>query len=153
EFDVLDPTKFGPEELMTLEIVGKLTMNKNVDNYFAETEQVAFSPGNLVPGIDFSSDPVLQGRLAACLTTLYHSLAPMCQERRINQSICPFDNNQRGGGGRIRIDVDRVWYHKNSLANNTPYTTPPEEGGYEHYPTKVEGHIIRARSESFNDYF
>src|SRR5690625_649833 len=153
DFDVLDPTKFWPEELIPVEFVGKLTLNKNVDNYFAETEQVAFSPGNVVPGIDFSNDPVLQGRLAAYLPAHYHRLGPNYQELPINQPICPFHNNQRRGGGRIRIDVDQVWYHENSLADNTPHTTPPEEGGYEHYPTKVEGHVIRARSESFKDYF
>src|SRR5690625_405872 len=153
DFDVLDPTKFWPEELIPVELIGKLTLNKNVDNYFAETEQVAFSPGNVVPGIDFSNDPVLQGRLAAYLPAHYHRLGPNYQELPINQPICPFHNNQRRGQGRIRIDVDKVWYHNNSLANNTPHTTPPEEGGYEHYPTKDEGHIIRARSESFKDYF
>lgn len=153
DFDVLDPTKFWPEELIPVQLVGKLTINQNVDNYFAETEQVAFSPGNVVPGIDFSNDPVLQGRLAAYLPAHYHRLGPNFQELPINQPICPFHNNQRRGGGRIRIDVDEVWYHKNSIANNTPHTTPPEEGGYEHFPTKVEGHVIRARSESFKDYF
>ena len=153
DFDVLDPTKFWPEELIPVEFIGKLTLNRNVDNYFAETEQVAFSPGNVVPGIDFSNDPVLQGRLAAYLPAHYHRLGPNYQELPINQPICPFHNNQRRGQGRIRIDVDKVWYHNNSLANNTPHTTPPEEGGYEHYPTKVEGHVIRARSESFKDYF
>lgn len=153
DFDVLDPTKFWPEELIPIQLVGKLTLNKNVDNYFAETEQVAFSPGNVIPGIDFSNDPVLQGRLAAYLPAHYHRLGPNFQELPINQSICPFHNNQRRGQGRIRIDVDEVWYHKNSIANNTPYTTPPEKGGYKHYPTKVEGHVIRARSKSFDDYF
>lgn len=153
DFDVLDPTKFWPEEVVPVEFIGKLTLNKNVDNYFAETEQVAFSPGNVVPGIDFSNDPVLQGRLAAYLPAHYHRLGPNFQELPINQPVCPFHNNQRRGGGRIRIDVDQVWYHKNSLADNTPHTTPPGEGGYEHYPEKVDGHKIRARSESFNDFF
>src|SRR5690625_1532531 len=153
DFDVLDPTKFWPEELIPVDFVGKLTLNKNVDNYFAELEQVAFSPGNVIPGIDFSNDPVLQGRLAAYLPAHYHRLGPNFQELPINQSLCPFHNNQRRGQGRISIDVDRVWYHKNSLANNTPHTTPPEEGGYKHYPTKVEGHVTRARSKSFKDYF
>ncbi|CAM3173496.1 catalase [Filibacter tadaridae] len=153
DFDVLDPTKFWPEEVIPVELIGKLTLNRNVDNYFAETEQVAFSPGNVVPGIDFSNDPVLQGRLAAYLPAHYHRLGPNFQELPINQPVCPFHNNQRRGGARFRIDVDQVSYHKNSLANNTPHTTPPEEGGYEHYPEKIEGHKIRGRSESFNDYF
>lgn len=153
DFDVLDPSKFWPEEVVPVQLIGKLTLNKNVDNYFAETEQVAFSPGNVVPGIDFSNDPILQGRLAAYLPAHYHRLGPNFQQLPINRPICPFHNNQRRGGMNFSIDVDKVWYHKNSLANNTPYTTPPEEGGYEHYPQKVEGHVTRARSESFNDYF
>jgi len=153
DFDILDPTKFWPEELIPVEIIGKLTLNRNVDNYFAELEQSTFSPGNVVPGIDFSNDPVLQGRLAAYLPAHIHRLGPNFQELPINQPICPAHNNQRRGLARYRIDVDRVWYHKNSLANNTPHTTPPEEGGYEHYPEKVEGHKIRARSKSFSDYF
>lgn len=153
DFDILDPTKFWPEELIPVEIIGKLTLNKNVDNYFAETEQVAFSPGNVVPGIDFSNDPILQGRLAAYLPAHYHRLGPNFQELPINQPICPFHNNQRRGANRIRIDVDQVWYHNNSIADNTPFTTPPEEGGYVHYPEKVEGRKIRARSESFMDFY
>src|SRR5690625_4795686 len=153
DFDILDPTKFWPEELIPVEFIGKLTLNKNVDNYFAELEQSTFSPGNVVPGIDFSNDPVLQGRLAAYLPAHIHRLGPNFQELPINQSICPFHNNQRRGLARYRIDVDRVWYHKNSMADNTPQTTPPEEGGYEDYPEKVEGRKIRARSKSFTDYF
>src|SRR5699024_3381294 len=71
----------------------------------------------------------------------------------INQSLCPFHNNQRRGANRYRIDVDEVWYHKNAIANNTPFTSTPEEGGYVHYPEKVEGRKIRARSKSFMDYY
>lgn len=153
DFDILDPTKFWPEELIPVEFIGKLTLNKNVDNYFAELEQSTFSPGNVVPGIDFSNDPVLQGRLAAYLPAHIHRLGPNFQELPINQPICPAHNNQRRGLARYRIDVDRVWYHKNAMADNTPHTTPPEEGGYEHYPEKVEGRKIRARSKSFTDYF
>lgn len=153
DFDILDPTKFWPEELIPVELIGKLTLNKNVDNYFAESEQVAFSPGNVVPGIDFSNDPVLQGRLAAYLPAQYHRLGPNFQELPINQSLCPFHNNQRRGANRYRIDVDEVWYHKNAIANNTPFTSTPEEGGYVHYPEKVEGRKIRARSKSFMDYY
>lgn len=153
DFDILDPTKFWPEELIPIEYIGKLTLNRNVDNYFAELEQSTFSPGNVVPGIDFSNDPVLQGRLAAYLPAHIHRLGPNFQELPINQPICPAHNNQRRGLARYRIDVDRVWYHKNAMADNTPHTTPPEEGGYEHYPEKVEGRKIRARSKSFDDFY
>jgi len=153
DFDVLDPSKFWPEELVPVQLIGKLTLNRNVDNYFAETEQATFSPGNVVPGIDFSNDPVLQGRLAAYLPAHMHRLGPNFQELPINLPLCPFHNNQRRGNSRYRIDVDRVSYHNNSMADNTPYTTPPEEGGYKHYPEKVEGYKIRARSKSFDDHF
>jgi len=154
DFDVLDPAKFWPEELVPVHIMGKMTLNRNVDNEFAELEQVAFNPANVVPGIDFSNDPVLQGRLIAYQSAQYHRLGSAnFQDLPINRPICPFHNNQRNGFMRYRIDVDQVNYHENSLANNTPYTTPPEQGGYAHYPQKVEGHVIRGRSESFNDFF
>ena len=154
DFDILDPAKFWPEELIPVQLVGKLSLNRNVDNEFAELEQVAFNPANVVPGIDFSNDPVLQGRLMAYQSTQYHRFGSAnFQDLPINRPLCPFHNNTRRGSMRYRIDVDQVNYHQNSLANNTPYTTPPEEGGYESYPKKVEGHVIRARSESFNDFF
>ncbi|MUV38270.1 Catalase [Lentibacillus sp. JNUCC-1] len=154
DFDVLDPAKFWPEELVPVHLIGKMTLNRNVDNEFAELEQVAFNPANVVPGIDFSNDPVLQGRLIAYQSAQYHRLGSgNFQDLPINRPICPFHNNQRQGVMRYRIDVDEVSYHKNSLANNTPYTTPPEKGGYEHYPKKVDGRVVRGRSESFNDFF
>ncbi|MGM8216485.1 catalase [Bacillaceae bacterium W0354] len=153
DFDILDPAKFWPEELIPVHLVGKLTLNKNIDNYHTESEQVAFNPANVVPGIDFSNDPVLQGRLIAYQMAQTHRIGPNFQELPINKPICPFHNNQRRGPMRYRIDVDQVSYHENSLANNTPYTTPPEAGGYEHYPKKVDGVVIRGRSESFNDFF
>ncbi|MFC0300839.1 catalase [Virgibacillus soli] len=154
DFDVLDPSKFWPEELIPVQIIGKLTLNKNIKNYFTESEQVAFNPANVVPGIDFSNDPVLQGRLMAYRDTQQHRLGSANYvELPINRPLCPFHNNQRRGYMRQRIDVDNVNYHENSLANNTPFTTPPEEGGYASYPKKVEGHVIRARSDSFKDYF
>ena len=154
DFDVLDPSKFWPEELVPVQLIGKLTLNRNIDNYFTESEQVAFNPANVVPGIDFSNDPVLQGRLMAYRETQQHRLGSSnYTELPINRPLCPFHNNQRRGVMRQRIDVDQVNYHKNSLANNTPYTVPPEEGGYQSYPEKVEGYKIRARSDSFKDYF
>ncbi|WP_010093529.1 catalase [Ornithinibacillus scapharcae] len=154
DFDVLDPAKFWPEELIPVQIIGKMTLNRNIQNYFTESEQVAFNPANVVPGIDFSNDPVLQGRLMAYRDTQQYRLGSAnYDELPINRSLCPFHNNTRRGVMRQRIDVDEVDYHQNSLANNTPYTVPPEEGGYESYPKKVEGHVIRARSDSFKDYY
>lgn len=154
DFDVLDPTKFWPEEVVPVQTVGKLTLNRNIDNYHTESEQAAFNPANVVPGIDFSNDPVLQGRLLAYRDTQQHRLGSANYvELPINKPICPFHNNQRRGFMRQRIDVDKVNYHENSLKNNTPYTVPPEDGGYKDYPRKVEGYKIRARSDSFKDYF
>ena len=154
DFDVLDPAKFWPEEVVPVQLIGKMTLNRNVDNYFAELEQVAFNPANVVPGIGFSNDPVLQGRLLTYRDTQQHRLGSAnYDELPVNRPLCPFHNNTRRGYMRMRIDVDQVNYHNNSLANNTPHTSKPEEGGYVHYPKKVEGHVIRGRSESFNDFF
>lgn len=154
DFDILDATKIWPEEIVPVQIIGKMTLNKNVDNVFAETEQVAFHPGNIVPGIDFTNDPLLQGRLFSYLDTQLIRLGgPNFAEIPINRPLCPFHNNQRNGFSRQRIDIGKVSYHKNSLANNTPSTSSLEEGGFVHYEEKVEGRVIQARSESFNDFF
>ncbi|GKV70609.1 catalase-2 [Sporosarcina sp. NCCP-2716] len=154
DFDILDPSKFWPEELIPVQLIGKMTLNRNVDNEFAELEQVAFNPANVVPGIDFSNDPVLQGRLMAYQSAQYHRLGSAnFQDLPINRPLCPFTNNTRKGFMRYRIDADQTNYHNNSIDGNTPYTVPPEEGGYASYPKKVEGHVIRARSKSFDDFF
>ncbi|TGB01452.1 catalase [Halobacillus salinus] len=154
DFDVLDPTKLWPEEEVPVEIVGKMTLNRNVDNVFAETEQVAFHPGHVVPGIDFTNDPLLQGRLFSYTDTQLIRLGgPNFHELPINRPVCPFHNNQRDGYGRHTINTGQVSYHKNSLSNNTPSPASEEEGGYAHYQEKVEGRKVRARSESFKDHF
>ncbi|KZE37165.1 catalase [Bhargavaea cecembensis] len=154
DFDVLDPAKFWPEEVVPVKLIGKMKLNRNISNEHAESEQVAFNPANVVPGIDFSNDPVLQGRLMAYQSAQYHRLGSNnFQDLPINRPLCPFTNNTRRGVMRYRIDTDQVNYHQNSLADNTPYTVPVDEGGYEYYPTRVEGHKIRARSESFSDFF
>ncbi|PSL36320.1 catalase [Planomicrobium soli] len=154
DFDVLDPTKLWPEEDVPVTMIGKMTLNRNVDNVFAETEQVAFHPGHVVPGIDFTNDPLLQGRLFSYTDTQLIRLGgPNFHEIPINRPVCPFHNNQRDGYNRQTINKGRVSYHPNSLANNTPAPASPAEGGYEHYQEKVEGRKVRARSESFNDHF
>lgn len=153
-FDILDATKIWPEEEIPVRILGKMTLNKNVDNFFAETEQSAFHVGHVVPGIDFSNDPLLQGRLFSYTDTQLIRLGgPNFHELPINKPICPFHNNQRDGYGRQTINVGQVSYHKNSLANNTPHPVSEADGGYKHYEEKVEGHKVRARSESFKDHF
>ncbi|WP_438319164.1 catalase [Sporosarcina sp. FA9] len=154
DFDILDATKIWPEEIVPVQIFGKLTLNRNVDNVFAETEQVAFHPGNVVPGIDFTNDPLLQGRLFSYLDTQLIRLGgPNFAEIPINRPVCPFHNNQRDGFSRQRIDIGEVAYHNNTLANNTPSTSTAAEGGYVHYAEKVEGKVIQARSDSFKDHF
>ncbi len=154
DFDILDPTKIWPEEEIPVKLIGKLTLNRNVDNVFAETEQVAFHPGRVVPGINFSNDPLLQGRLFSYTDTQLIRLGgPNFHEQPINRPVCPFNNNQRDGYGRHTINKGQVSYHKNSLAQNTPETASEEEGGFKHYQEKVEGHKIRARSDSFKDHF
>lgn len=154
DFDILDATKIWPEEIVPVQIFGKMTLNRNVDNVFAETEQVAFHPGNVVPGIDFTNDPLLQGRLFSYLDTQLIRLGgPNFTEIPINRPVCPFHNNQRNGYSRQTINVGQVSYHKNSLADNTPSTSTAQEGGFVHYAEKVEGRVIQARSESFKDFF
>ncbi|MBB4826111.1 catalase [Sporosarcina luteola] len=154
DFDILDPTKLWPEEQIPVKLIGKMTLNRNVDNVFAETEQVAFHPGNVVPGIDFTNDPLLQGRLFSYTDTQLIRLGgPNFHELPINRPVCPFHNNQRDGYSRQTINVGQVAYHKNSLADNTPAVSSEAEGGYVHYQEKVEGQKVQARSESFADHF
>lgn len=156
DFDVLDDTKLWPEEVVPVEVIGKLTLNRLVDNFFAEEEQSSFDPATLVPGIDFTHDPVLQGRSFAYRDTDYHRLGTTgnINEIPVNQPISEVNTNHRESYSKYRIDVDEITYHNNTLAGNTPAVTPPEEGGYAHYPEKVEGHITREKpSQSFDDYF
>lgn len=154
DFDILDPTKFWPEENIPVKRIGKMTLNRNVDNFFAETEQVAFHPGNVVPGIDFSNDPLLQGRLFSYLDTQLIRLGgPNFHEIPINRPLAPVHNNQRDGYHRMTIDRGRVSYFPNSLQGNTPQPATDAEGGYVHYAEKVDGQKIRRRSDSFNDHY
>lgn len=154
DFDILDPTKIWPEEEIPVKIIGKITLNKNVDNFFAEVEQVAFHPGHVVPGIDFTNDPLLQGRLFSYTDTQLIRLGgPNFHEIPINRPIAQFHNNQRDGYHRQTINTIKTSYHNNSLSGNSPDTTTVEDGGYEHFQEKVEGKKVRARSESFKDHF
>ncbi len=154
DFDILDPTKIWPEEDVPVKIIGKITLNKNVDNFFAEVEQVAFHPGHLVQGIDFTNDPLLQGRLFSYTDTQLIRLGgPNFHEIPINKSVVQPHNNQRDGYFRQEINTSNVSYHNNSLANNTPKTVSEKEGGYASYQEKVEGNKVRSRSKSFEDHF
>lgn len=155
DFDILDDTKLWPEEEIPVEIVGKMTLNRLVDNHFAEEEQVSFDPSTIVPGIDFSNDPVLQGRSFAYRDTDYHRLGTAnINEIPVNKPIAETNHNQRDSYSKYRIDDDSVNYHENSLAEDTPAEASPQEGGFTHYPEEVEGQVTReVPSDSFNDYF
>ncbi|HGH0907395.1 TPA: catalase [Staphylococcus pseudintermedius] len=154
DFDILDPTKIWPEDQVPVEIVGKMTLNRNVSNVFDETEQAAFHPGHIVPGIDFSNDPLLQGRLFSYTDTQISRLGgPNFNQIPINRPVNEVHNNQRDAMHQMNVHQGQTAYHKNALNNNDPHTTPREEGGFEHYQEKVEGHKIRKRSSSFEDYY
>jgi len=154
DFDILDATKLWPEEDVPVKIIGKITLNKNVDNFFAEVEQVAFHPGHVVPGIDFTNDPLLQGRLFSYTDTQLIRLGgPNFHEIPINRPVVQFHNNQRDGYGRETINTNMVSYHSNSLSDNTPKTVSEKEGGFAHYQEQINGSKIRARSDSFDDHF
>ncbi|MCV2485065.1 catalase [Flavobacterium sp. SH_e] len=154
KFDLLDPTKIVPEELVPVTIVGRMVLNKNPENFFAETEQIAFHPGHVVPGIDFSNDPLLQGRLFSYTDTQLSRLGSSnFHEIPINRSISPVHNNQRDGHMRQEINKGRVSYSPNSLGGGCPYQAKIAEGGFSSFNERVDSHKVRARSESFNDHF
>jgi catalase len=153
-FDLLDPTKLIPEELVPVRRVGKMTLNRNPDNFFAETEQVAFHPGHLVPGIDFSNDPLLQGRLFSYTDTQLSRLgSPNFHETPINRPVSPLHNHQRDGQMRQMINRGQVSYEPNSLAGGSPQQAPVAEGGFASYAEKIDASKIRGRSESFFDHY
>ena len=155
DFDILDDTKLWPEEVVPVEKVGKMTLNRLVDNFFAEEEQSVFDPANVVPGIDFTNDPVLQGRAIAYRDTeLYRQHSANIEDIPVNRPISKRYYNLRDSYQRHRVDVDSVHYHNNSLAGNTPEESSFEEGGFVHYPEEVEGHVTReVPSDSFEDFF
>lgn len=154
DFDILDPTKLWPEELIPVQKIGKMTLNQNPDNFFAETEQVAFCPANIVPGIDFSNDPLLQGRLFSYLDTQLSRLGgPNFQQLPINRPLPRVNNNQRDGMHRMTIDEGQTSYFPNSLNKGEPHAARAGESHFEHYQEKVDGCVIRERSESFRDHY
>ncbi|HZH54639.1 MAG TPA: catalase [Sphingobacteriaceae bacterium] len=153
-FDLLDPTKIIPEELVPVKMIGKMTLNRNLDNFFAETEQIAFHPGHVIPGIDFTNDPLLQGRLFSYVDTQLIRLGgPNFNEIPINRPAAPVHNNQRDGYMRQTINKGKTNYFPNSRGGGCPMMAPEKMGGFVHHMEKVEGHKIRERSDSFKDYF
>lgn len=154
DFDLLDPTKIVPEEVVPVQLVGTLTLNKNPDNFFAETEQVAFHPGHLVPGIDFTNDPLLQGRLFSYTDTQLSRLgSPNFHEIPINRSINTVHNNQRDGHMRQQIVKGKVSYEPNSIGGGCPFQAMMKEGGFTSQEERVSGKKVRERSKSFVDHY
>ena len=151
-FDVLDPTKIVPEELVPLRPVGRLVLTRNPDNFFAETEQVAFCAAHIIPGIDFSSDPLLQGRIHSYVDTQLTRLGgPNFHEIPINTPIAQVHNNQRDGLHRQAIARGRVAYEPNSLGGGCPFQAG--RAGFISFPEPVHGEKLRAKPERFAEHF
>ncbi len=152
--DLLDCTKLVPQELVPVQWVGKLVLNRNPDNFFCETEQVAFNPAHLVPGIDFSSDPLLQGRLFAYLDSQVGRLGgPNFHELPINRSVCPFHNFQRDGRHRSAIARGPVAYEPNSLASGAEFRVDGGQQGFQSHAEAIEPPKLRRRNPGFEDHF
>jgi catalase len=151
-FDVLDPTKLVPEELVPVKIVGRMVLDRNPDNFFAETEQVAFCVANVVPGIDFSNDPLMQGRLFSYLDTQLKRLGgPNFHQIPVNAPKCPFANLQRDGHMQMLVPKGRVNYEPNTLDPAGPRENP--ERGFVSFPAEEAGGKLRVRPESFADHY
>ena len=153
DFDLLDATKLIPEELVPVRRIGKMTLNRNPDNYFAETEQVAFHLGHIVPGIDFTNDPLLQGRLFSYTDTQITRVGPNFAELPINRPLNPVHNNQRDGHARIAVNTGRVAYFPNSLGGGCPMQRPESLQAFRSFEARVDGAKVRQRSASFADHF
>jgi catalase len=153
-FDIRDATKIWPEELLPVRRIGRMVLDRNPENFFAETEQIAFHIGNLVPGIDVTDDPLLQGRLFSYLDTQLIRLGgPNFAQIPINQPLAEVHHNQRDGYQQHRVDRGRVSYSPNSLGGGAPRQAEAQGRGYVSYPAAVQGEKVRQRSERFDDHF
>lgn len=151
DFDVLDPTKIIPEEILPTVAIGRLVLDRMPDNFFAETEQVAFMTQNVPPGIDFSNDPLLQGRNFSYLDTQLKRLGgPNFTHLPINAPKCPFATFQQDGHMAMRNPVGRANYQPNSFGEG-PRESPTR--GYRHFPAEEQGIKARLRPESFADHY
>ena len=152
-FDHLDATKLIPEETVPVKIIGKMVLNRNVDNFFAETEQVAFCPSHLPLGIDFSNDPLLQGRLFSYLDTQLSRLgSPNFAQIPINAPKCPFANNQQDGHMQMQVPKTRVLYEPQSLDPTRPRESVKK--GFESFHEQLDDGVKgRVRAESFADHY
>ena len=152
DFDVLDATKLVPEELVPLRVVGRMVLDRNPDNFFAETEQVAYCAANVVPGIDFTNDPLLQGRLFSYQDTQLKRLGgPNFHQIPINQPRCPFHNLQRDGHMQMGVPKGQVNYEPSSLG--PAVARESQDMGYETFPVEEVGEQLRIRPESFADHY
>ncbi len=152
-FDILDATKLWPEEIIPVTRVGTMTLDRNPDNYFAETEQVAFHLGHIVPGIDFTDDPLLQGRLFSYLDTQINRFGSAnFQQLPINASHSPVNNYQQDSSMRYANRPGDINYEPNSLGGDAK-EAPSSAGGFVSYPEVVQGPKIRTRSATFSDHF
>lgn len=155
-FDLLDPTKFVPEELVPVTPLGKMTLNRNPTNYFAEVEQVGFQPGHVVRGIDFSEDPLLQGRLYSYLDTQMNRYGgPNFEQAPINRPRISIHNNNRDGSAQQYIPTNNAAYSPNSLNNHQPMQANRTVGkGFITSPNRrVSGSLVRQISPTFNDHW
>ena len=153
DFDLLDPTKLIPEEISPIRKLGKMVLNRNPDNHFAETEQVAFCPSHIVPGIGFSDDPLLQGRLFSYLDTQLSRLGgPNFHQIPINAPRCPFANNQRDGLRQMQVHKGRVAYEPSMISPQAAVRECPLHG-FRTHPEAETGEKIRKRSETFADHY
>ncbi len=154
DFDLLDSSKLVPEELVPVIRIGKMTLNRNPDNFFAETEQVAFHLGHVVPGIDFTNDPLLQGRLFSYTDTQLSRLGgPNFNEIPINRPIAPVHNNQRDGIHRTTINKGKSSYGPNSTGGGCPFQAGKMDGGFVSYAERIDANKVRERSASFFEHF
>lgn len=152
-FDVLDSTKIVPEELVPVKVVGRLVLNRNPDNFFAETEQVAFCTAHIVPGIDFSNDPLLAGRIHSYVDTQISRLGgPNFHEIPINSPVAPVHNNQRDGMHRQAIHRGRVSYEPNSLGGGCPFQHGAARG-FTSFPDPTPEDKVRGKPEKFADHY
>ena len=152
DFDLLDPTKIIPEELVPVERVGRLTLDRNPDNFFAETEQVAFCTAHIVPGIDFSNDPLLAGRIHSYVDTQLTRLGgPNFHEIPINAPVAEVHNNQRDGFHRQALNRGRVSYEPNSLGGGCPFQAGMR--GFTSFPQATDGDKVRGKPEKFAEHY
>ena len=151
-FDVLDATKIVPEELVPVVPIGRMVLDRNPDNFFAETEQVAFCAAHVVPGVDFTNDPLLAGRIHSYVDTQISRLGgPNFHEIPINAPLAPVHNNQRDGMHRQAIHRGRVAYEPNSLAGGCPFQAGMD--GFVSFPEPVTSDELRGHPEKFAEHY